>query len=45
MKIVTTRPHRAWIDVDKARDAVMAVAGVKALDPPTPAQAEKLGVC
>jgi hypothetical protein len=44
MKLVTTRPHRAWIDVDKARAAVVEKCGVAALDPPTPAQAEKLGV-
>jgi hypothetical protein len=44
MKIVTTRPHRQWLDVSKARAAVIEKCGVDALDPPTPAQAEKLGV-
>jgi hypothetical protein len=44
MKLVTTNPHRAWKDVAAARAAVIAKCGVDALEPPTPAQAEELGV-
>lgn len=44
MKFVETNPHREWIDVAAARAAVIAKCGVNALEPPTPAQAEKLGV-
>ncbi|WP_448043744.1 DUF2800 domain-containing protein [Bradyrhizobium liaoningense] len=44
MKLVTTAPHRKWIDVAAARAAVIEKCGVDALDPPTPAQAEELGV-
>lgn len=44
MKLVTTVKHRAWKDEDKARAAVLEAKGVDALSPPTPAQAEKLGI-
>lgn len=44
MKLVTSRGNRAWKDVSAARKFVMAAKGVDALDPPTPAQAEKLGL-
>lgn len=44
MKLVKTAPHRAWLDEDKARAAVFAAKGIDALSPPTPAQAEKLGI-
>lgn len=42
--LVTAVKHRAWIDVGAARAAVVDKLGVDALDPPTPAQAEKLGM-
>lgn len=44
MKVVTSTTRRDWKNADAARDAVMAKLGVKALDPPTPAQAENLGM-
>lgn len=44
MKIVEGKTNRAWIDEDVARDAVMAKLGVSALKPPTPAQAEEMGL-
>jgi hypothetical protein len=44
MKVVTTSKHRAWKDPAAARAIVVAQCGVDALDPPTPAQAEKLGI-
>lgn len=44
MKIVTGTTKRAWNDEAAARAAVIAKCGVDALDPPTPAQAEKLGL-
>jgi hypothetical protein len=43
MKLVTGVKHREWVDPNAARAAVVAKHGVDALDPPTPAQAEKLG--
>lgn len=44
MKLVTTTTRRAWKDEAAARRAVMEKLGPDALDPPTPAQAEKLGL-
>lgn len=44
MKIVKTQTRRAWKDENEARRVVLEKAGVEALDPPTPAQAEKLGI-
>lgn len=44
MKLVTTATRRDWKDPAAARAAVVAQFGVDALDPPTPAQAEKLGM-
>lgn len=43
MTLVKGTTKRAWIDAEKARDAIFAQFGVKGLDAPTPAQAEKLG--
>lgn len=43
-KLVTANTHRAWIDREAARKAVVDKFGVEALDPPTPAQAEKMGL-
>ncbi len=43
-KLVTANTHRAWKDPIAARAAVVEKFGVDALDPPTPAQAEKLGL-
>jgi hypothetical protein len=44
MGLFTSVKHRAWKDAKAARDAVIAKCGVDALEPPTPAQAEKLGI-
>lgn len=44
MKVVTTQTKRAWKDEAAARAKVLAEKGVDFLDPPTPAQAEKLGL-
>jgi hypothetical protein len=44
MKLVETNKHREWIDEAAARAAVIAAYGVEALSPPTPAQAEELGL-
>lgn len=44
MKLVTSTTKRAWKDEAAARKAVLDRFGVDALDPPTPAQAEKLGL-
>jgi hypothetical protein len=44
MKLVQTVKHRAWKDPKAARDEVVRVLGVDAFEPPTPAQAEKLGM-
>jgi hypothetical protein len=44
MKIVATQKWRAWKDTNVAREAVVAKLGVGVLDPPTPAQAEKMGM-
>lgn len=44
MKIVTTTTRRDWIDAAAARVEVVSTLGVDALDLPTPAQAEKLGM-
>lgn len=43
-KLVQTTRHRAWKDEAAARAAVLEKIGVDALVPPTPAQAEKLGL-
>ena len=43
-KLVTANTHRAWINPAAARAAVIERFGVDALDPPTPAQAEKMGM-
>jgi hypothetical protein len=44
MKIVATRKYRTWKDTNAARTAVIDKLGVGVLDPPTPAQAEKMGM-
>jgi hypothetical protein len=44
MLIVTGVKHRQWNDVDMARNYVLSKKGVKALSPPTPAQAEAMGL-
>lgn len=44
MKVVTSRPHRAWKDKDDARRLVFERLGADALDPPTPAQAIERGI-
>jgi hypothetical protein len=43
-KLVTANTHRAWINAAAAREAVVEKFGVEALEPPTPAQAEKMGL-
>lgn len=44
MKIVTATTRRAWKDETAAKAAVLAQFGPDALDTPTPAAAEKLGL-
>ncbi|NVO13841.1 MAG: DUF2800 domain-containing protein [Rhodoplanes sp.] len=44
MKLVTANKHRAWADPDAARELIYVRYGIEALDPPAPAQAEKLGM-
>lgn len=44
MKIVTSKTNREWIDEAAARAAIIAAKGVEALSPPTPAQAEDMGI-
>lgn len=44
MKLVTTVKHRAWKDEAAARAMVVELAGVDALDSPTPSQCEKIGI-
>lgn len=44
MKLVTTASRRAWKDEAEARELVIKEKGVEYLEPPTPAQVEKLGV-
>jgi len=44
MSLVTTQPHRTWQDPIAARAEIFAQKGIAALDPPTPAQAKKMGL-
>lgn len=44
MKLVTGTKHRDWKDQNEARMFVFQARGIEALEPPTPAQAEKLGL-
>jgi len=44
MKIVTGTTRRTWRDEAAARALIVDKLGVAALDPPTPAQAEKMGL-
>lgn len=44
MKVVLTTKHRDWRDEAAARKEIVAALGVDSLSPPTPAQAEKLGM-
>jgi hypothetical protein len=44
MKLVTAVKHRQWKSEADARAAVLAAKGVEALKPPTPAQAEDMGI-
>lgn len=44
LKVVMTSKHLAWKDEAAARAAIVEKLGVDALDPPTPAQAKKLGM-
>ncbi len=44
MKLVMTTKHRTWKDENAARKFVFEQKGLDALSPPTPAQAEKLGL-
>lgn len=41
-KIVTSRSHRTWNNEESARAVIFERAGLDALSPPTPAQAEKI---
>lgn len=43
-KMVTALPNRSWRSEADARAAVLAAKGVDALKPPTPTQAEEMGV-
>lgn len=44
MKLVTAVKHRTWKSEQGARDAIVAAKGIAALKPPTPAQAEEMGI-
>lgn len=44
MKVVTSRPRRAWQDENAARVLILERLGTDALDPPTPAQAITRGI-
>jgi hypothetical protein len=44
MKLVTATKHRVWKDEIAARAAIVEKFGVDVLKPPTPAQAEELGL-
>jgi hypothetical protein len=44
MKVVEGQTHRTWKDAAAARAMVLERLGPDKLDPPTPAQAEKLGI-
>lgn len=44
MKLVTTAPHRAWLDPEAARALVVEQLGSAGLDVPTPAQAIERGL-
>jgi hypothetical protein len=44
MKLVQTTKHRDWTDAAAARQEIVNVLGEGALELPTPAQAEKLGM-
>jgi hypothetical protein len=44
MKVVATQKHRAWKDTNVARTAIADKLGIGVLNPPTPAQAEKIGM-
>ena len=44
MKLVTSTKHRDWTNPEAARTAVLETLGEGALELPTPAQAEKLGM-
>lgn len=44
MKLVKAQKHKVWNDESAARDKIAAELGVQALEPPTPTQAEKLGM-
>jgi hypothetical protein len=44
MMLVTGTKHRTWRNADVARAEIFAAKGVEALDPPSPAQAEELGL-
>jgi hypothetical protein len=44
MKLVTATKHRQWKSEADARAAVLRERGVEALKPPTPAQAEDMGI-
>lgn len=44
MGLFTSVKHRAWKDVTAARALIVEKCGIDVLEPPTPAQAEKLGI-
>jgi hypothetical protein len=44
MGLFTSVKHRVWLSEQAAREAVIAAKGVDALKPPTPAQAEDMGI-
>lgn len=44
MLVVTAQKHRVWISEQAAREAVYAAKGLSGLKPPTPAQAEEMGI-
>lgn len=44
MGLFTAVKHRVWLSEQAAREAVIAAKGVDALKPPTPAQAEEMGI-
>lgn len=44
MGLFTSVKHRTWLSEQAARDAIIKQKGVDALKPPTPAQAEDMGI-
>lgn len=44
MGLFTSVKHRVWLSEKAAREAIVAQRGIDALKPPTPAQAEEMGI-